>query len=262
MKVGIIGVGNMGGAILSGIAQEYEVYAFDIAKNKIMDLSKLYTFNITNSEEEVAKKSDYIILAVKPDKVKGVVFKIKDYLDSKKNIISIAAGVSIEEIKNWSDSKCPIIRVMPNTCVLVKKGIFGICFDSSTNDEQKEFVLDLFKKLGRVYEIEEKDFDAFTSLVGCGPAYIFYFIEALIEAGITIGFTKEIAQNFVFDLIEGSLSLAQKSSLPISELKYMVTSPKGATIYALNLLDRKSTKANIIDAVLSAYNRCKELLKS
>ncbi len=261
MRVGIIGVGNMGSAILSGIAQEYEVYAFDIAKDKIKDLSKIYTFNITGSEKEVVKKSDYIILAIKPDKVKDVVFKVKESLNPEKCIISIAAGVSIGEIKEWSESKCPIIRVMPNTCVLVKKGVFGVCFDSFAKEVQKEFVLELFKKLGRVYEIEEKDFDAFTSLVGCGPAYLFYFIEALIEAGITVGFTKEIAQNFVFDLIEGSLILAQKSSLPISELKYMVTSPKGATIYALNLLNRRSTKANVIDAVLSAYKRCKELKK-
>ncbi len=260
MKVGIIGAGNMGSAILKGIAHDYEVYVYDIDEAKINSLTKVCTFKVCSSEEEVIDSCSYIILAVKPGKIKEVVNRISSGLNGTKCLISIAAGVGLNDIKRWSKKSCPVVRIMPNTPAIVKKGVFAVCFDDNmVTQEHKSNIMKMFGLLGKVYEIGEKGFDAFTALVGCGPAYFYYFLEALIEAGITVGFPKDISKDFIFDLVEGSLKLARETSLPISELRHMITSPGGATIYALNHLDRKSTKANMVDAVLAAFTRCKEL---
>ena len=149
---------------------------------------------------------------------------------------------------------------MPNTPALVGAGQFALCLDDpGLGEERKGFIHALFARLGRTYVLEEKYFDAFTGLAGSGPAYVLYFMEALIESGVYVGFPRDKATDIVAGLIEGTAKLAAESGIHPSVLREMVTSPAGTTIEALMHLDRQAVRAAVIDAVVASRDRSKEL---
>jgi pyrroline-5-carboxylate reductase len=142
----------------------------------------------------------------------------------------------------------------------VGAGVFGLCFDdSSLVDAQCTLLRSLFQKLGSVHELEESLFDAFTALIGSGPAYVFYFMEGLIESGVTLGLARKEATEMVIRLFQGSVSLVESSDSRIGELREQVCSPAGTTITGVNELDRHAVRRSIIDAVTAAYRRSLEM---
>lgn len=261
-KIGFLGVGNMGGSLLKGWSQDPSLHisVYDVDQEKMLALSKQVRVELKESALALAQETDYIILAVKPAQVKEVLQEICSKMGGSQCLISIAAGIRCKELKTWSKDNCPVIRVMPNTPALVGAGVFAVCLDDERlNTSQKQFIKDLFSNLGQVHVLSETYFDAFTALVGSGPAYVFYFLESLIEAGVTLGFPRDKSTEMVLGLVDGCIKMLQRKDYSVSQLREMVASPAGTTIQGLNQLDRKAVKSAIIDAVDSAYRRSKEL---
>lgn len=260
-KVGIIGLGNMGGAIANGLAafEDIKISGYDPDRAKILGLPGISEAIDCAS---LTRENEYIILAIKPNLMAQVVREITPTLGEDKCLVSIAAGVRAENISKYCASACPVIRVMPNTPALVKKGVFAVCLDDARlTNEQKNFALGLFERLGSTHVLAENYFDAFTALIGSGPAYVYYFLESLIDAGVTMGLPRKEASNMVTSLFSGSTAMLEEQGKHPTLLKEAVTSPGGTTIAGLNEMEKNGVKSAIIRAALKARDRCRELGK-
>ncbi|MFI3271249.1 MAG: pyrroline-5-carboxylate reductase [Pseudomonadota bacterium] len=259
--LGCIGCGNMGAAILQGLASypDLQLLGCDHSPCK---LEALKAANVQAMPDVVSlvEASDFILVAVKPAYVEDVLKSIEPHLTPNKVVISIVSGLSIATMKATTANKAPVIRVMPNTPAMVGAGVFALCFaDSALSQAKADYVHQLFAALGSVLVLPESQFNAFTAVAGCGPAYVFHFMEAMVESAVTLGFTRKAATTMVTDLFAGSVKLAQHSDLHLSELREAVCSPAGNTIAAMNQLDRTAVRGHIIDAVLAAHARGKEM---
>ncbi len=260
-RLGCIGTGAMGSAILRGLADrdDLELFGYDIAREPLEKLAGEIGFKAMNTPKELAKAVDYVVVAVKPHQVASLLKDLAPILGMSETVISIAAGVTVAQLKTSSSGVCPVVRVMPNTPAMVQSGVFAVCLDDpDLKPAQKEMVQSIFAPLGQVHVLEEKYFDAFTAVCGSGPAYVFYFMEAMVEAGVTLGLTRPQATEMVKGLFSGSAKLAEQD-IHLSVLREMVTSPAGTTIEATGCLDRSAVRAAIIDAVKAAARRSKEL---
>ena len=272
MKIGFIGLGNMATAIIGGLLREDTtlnsedgnatvITAANIigsAKTEATRQKRAEQFGIavTASNREVAEAADVLVLAVKPQFFPEVIAEIRDAVSENTLVISIAAGLTLERIAGLFDRNVTamrLIRCMPNTPALVGAGIFGIQEDPELPENVFCTVLDLFGLLGSAVVLPEKKFNAFMALVGCGPAYVFHFMDALAEAGVTMGFTRQESLDLVTQLVLGSAKLAALPGSHPAILREQVCSPAGVTIAAINHLDRTAVRGHIIDAVLAAY---------
>ena len=260
-SVGFIGVGNMGTAIIKGlVAQKLDVHGCDLNSSRLEALAKEVGLTIQATPADVVKNCRYVILAVKPQHLPTVLEEISAELTPGHCLMSIAAGITQEKLRTLSHGRCPVVRIMPNTAALVGAGVFALCFDDpALDDERRDFVRTMHAPLGQVHELPEKQFDAFTSISGCGPAYVFYFMDALVEAGVNLGLPRAQSTDIVKALFSGSSKLAEKSDLHLAQLREMVTSPAGSTIRATMHFDRMAMRGNIVDAVTEAYERNIEL---
>lgn len=261
-RIGFIGLGNMGGAIAHGLAAsgELELLGFDPVPATRDKMSKIMT--ILPSGQEVAQQADVLLLAIKPQIMSQVLTNLGQALRSETCLVSIAAGVTLKQLAAWSGQACPVVRIMPNTPALVGQGVYALCFDHQLlTDELKQFILHLFTSIGQAHILPENLFDAYTGLIGCGPAYVYAFMEALIDAGLTLGLTRPQATQMVKGLVSGSARMAEAADAHPTILKEMVTSPGGATIAGLNALDEHRFKFAISQAVLTATQKSKELGK-
>ncbi len=258
-RIGFIGVGNMGQAIVRGL-KDAEVWGFDLNAANVAALAKDCGMKAASGLEELVKNCDYLVLAVKPQHAEKVCKELAGLLKSSHCLVSICAGLPVKTLRAWTGNKCPVVRVMPNTPAMVGAGVFAVCVeDEHLSDGQKAFALKVFEPLGRVFELPEKDFDAFTAVVGSGPAYVFYWMEACIEAAVNLGLARPMATEMVEGLFVGSAKLAADSDKHVSVLREMVTSPAGTTIKALIHMDRTAVRSSIIDAIGLSYARSKEL---
>jgi len=263
-KIGFVGAGNMGGAIIKGLSgrPEYQLFAYDPDQAKLAALAAEFKVGAAAGLFELARECDYVVVCVKPAHVEDVIKNMAEALTPGKCLISIAAGVRLKKIKKWAGKDCPAVRVMPNTPALVGEGLFALCFEDATvTAEQKAFVSAMFGALGETFDLPEKHFDAFTAVAGSGPAYVYYFMEALTEAGVLLGFDRETATRVVKGLVSGSAALAHASPKHLSELREMVTSPAGTTVAALLHLDKQAVRAAVMEAVHKAHHRSAEMGK-
>ncbi|MGE4265297.1 MAG: pyrroline-5-carboxylate reductase [Desulfovibrio sp.] len=260
-SVGFIGVGNMGTAIIKGLAaQNIQVHGYDLDKAKLEKLSQEVGLKPEASPKNLVKHCRYVLLAVKPQHLPSVLEEIGPELTAGHCLLSIAAGITMKRLTELSGGRCPVVRIMPNTPALVGAGVFALCFDdTSLDDERREFIRAMHKPLGQVHELPEKLFDAFTSVAGCGPAYVFYVMDAIVEAGVNLGLPRAQSTEIVKALFSGSAKLAEEGGMHLAELREMVTSPAGSTIRATMHFDRMAMRGTIIDAVREAYDRNVEL---
>lgn len=260
-SVGFIGVGNMGTAIIKGLAaQGIHVHGCDLDTAKLEKLGREVGLVVQPTPADLVKHCRYVLLAVKPQHLPAVLEDIAAQLSSGHCLLSIAAGITMARLKELSGGRCPVVRIMPNTPALVGAGVFALCFDdASLDDERRDFIRAMHKPLGQVHELPEKLFDAFTSVAGCGPAYVFYVMDAIVEAGVNLGLPRPQATDIVKALFSGSAKLAEEGGLHLAELREMVTSPAGSTIRATMHFDRMAMRGVIIDAVREAYDRNVEL---
>jgi len=262
--LGIIGVGNMGNALLSGILGSHilkpeQIIIYDINEEVLQNRIKEFNVEKARSNEDLVKNSKYILIAVKPQVIEGVLKEIGAVITEDKTIISIAAGISIAYIKNYIKKNLGIIRVMPNTPALVGEGASALAPNDNVSREELEFVKKLLNSVGLVVELEEKHIDAVTGLSGSGPAYIFIIIEAMADGGVKMGLPRDVALKLASQTVLGSAKMLLETRKHPGELKDMVTSPGGTTITALHELEKGKIRATLMKAIESATLKSKSM---
>lgn len=265
LEVGCIGLGNMGGALVKALSgrEDTRISGYDPDTAKVQALAQTPGFVARSSADEVFQTAEYVFIAVKPQLMSLVLAEASRVLQPKTCLISIAAGIGMEQLREWTGGRCALVRVMPNTPAMVRAGVSAVCFDDpQLAGAQKLVVTELLALLGQVHVLPEKDFHAFTALIGSGPAYVYYIMDALVQSGVSLGLNRTQAGAMVAGLVEGAVKLASQTGLELSALQAMVTSPAGTTIAALNHLDRNAVRGAVIDAVASAEKRSRTLGRS
>lgn len=242
-KIAIVGAGNMGGAIARGLLkssliQPENITVSDVSEETLYRLSALSDeWKLTSNNLEAVKNADIIILAVKPWFVEKVAREICDAIDYQNQIIvSIAAGVEIQELKKYFDADATIFRVIPNTAIEVLESVSTICCENASN-EQKQQVEAVFNELGKTFFVDESVLNAYMSLSSCGIAYAFRYIRAAMEGGVEMGIYPDIAKEVVMQTLKGAVKLLEENqSHPEVEID-KVTTPGGITIKGLNEME-------------------------
>ncbi|MFL2880457.1 MAG: pyrroline-5-carboxylate reductase [Prochlorococcus marinus subsp. pastoris] len=263
-KIAVIGFGNIAKAIITPLFDKKllnpkDVYCLVNTKKSLENIRKNYKYDI-NIFQANSKGSEIIwdckvkLLSVKPQQLKNII-----ELEKNKNnlLVSILAGVSLEKlIKKFPNHKC--VRVVTNIPITIGKGLTGISWGDEITEDQKQFIKRLFENSSKIYEFPEDLLDIFLSLTSSGPAIIALIIEALSDGGLSGGLQKRLSEELVVEMILGTVSLIKETNLTTAELKNMVTSPGGTTISALRVLENRSLRSALIEAVVSASNRSKE----
>ena len=263
-KIAVIGFGNIAKAIITPLFDKKllnpkDVYCLVNTKKSLENIRKNYKYDI-NIFQANSKGSEIIwdckvkLLSVKPQQLKNII-----ELEKNKNnlLVSILAGVSLEKlIKKFPNHKC--VRVVTNIPITIGKGLTGISWGDEITKDQKQFVKKLFENSSKIYEFPEDLLDIFLSVTSSGPAMIALIIEALSDGGLSGGLQKKLSEELVMEMILGTVSLIKETNLTTAELKNMVTSPGGTTISALRVLENRSLRSALIEAVVSASNRSKE----
>ncbi len=262
-RVGIIGAGNMGEAILKGIVEKTdikpdEIIISDINSERLNFLVEKYGVAATEDNRRLVNMSDVIFLAVKPKDLKKTLTPLKDYFNENKILISVLAGIKIEKIKGIINNTS-VVRIMPNTPALIGEGAIGVSFDNLISDEKKIYILSILKSLGFVLEVQEDLMDAVTGLSGSGPAYVFNFIDSLAQGGVKVGLSYNDALKLAVQTVIGAAKMVKELEEHPSVLRDKVTSPAGTTIYGLHALEKGNFKNTVMNAVEEATKRSKEL---
>ncbi|ACO04049.1 MAG TPA: pyrroline-5-carboxylate reductase [Persephonella sp.] len=263
-RIGIIGCGNMGEALIKGFIEKggvrsTDIIVSDIDPERVKQIVNRYNVAGTESNRKVVDLSQLIILAVKPKDIENTLEPLKDLFDEGKIVVSVLAGVKIERIKNILGKDIPVVRVMPNTPAVIGEGAVGISFDPVIDQEKRKEIKDLFSSVGLAIVVEESLMDAVTGLSGSGPAYVFTFIDALAQGGVKCGLSYREALDLAVQTVLGSAMLIKETGEHPSVLRDRVTSPGGTTIYGLHELEKGSLRDTVINAVESATKRSKEL---
>jgi pyrroline-5-carboxylate reductase len=263
-KIGFIGIGNMGEALLRGIIvsrliSPNLIYASDVDTKKLGKLSDELGFNALEDNPKLVEICNIILLAVKPDIVKVVLPQVSDSFSHPKWIISIAAGISTAIIESFLSSETPVVRVMPNTPAMVGEGMSAISAGSYAKDDHLSKAKQIFSAVGKAIIVQEKLMDVVTALSGSGPAYVFLIIEALTDAGVQLGLSRSDASLMATQTVFGSSKMVLETSEHPAVLKNRVTSPGGTTAAGLYELEKNGIRSAIIDAVIAAANRSKQL---
>jgi len=263
-KVGIIGAGNMGEAIVRGLVKggklkSTQIIVSDVDRNRVNSVVERYNVAGTTSNVRVVENADIVFIAVKPKDFEETVLPLRDIFKDGQVVISVMAGINREKIKKILE-KPFIVRIMPNTPALIGEGAIGASFGDIPQD-RKEEVLELLSSLGKVVEVDEKLMDVVTGLSGSGPAYVFMFIEGLVQGGIKGGLSYQQALELAVQTVKGAAKLVEETGEHPSVLRDRVSSPFGTTIYALHKLEEKGFKDAVISAVEEATKRSKELSK-
>ena len=266
MKIAFIGGGNMGEAMLSavldkGLTTAKEVYISDINEVRRQHLEKKYNVAVTSDNCLAVSKSDIIVMAVKPQNLAEVMADLQGALKSSQVVLSIVAGANIETLRPGLNHE-RIVRSMPNTPAQIGEGITVWTATGEVTKEQRAWASSILGAMGEeVYVDDEKYLDMATAVSGSGPAYFFLFAESLIEAGVSIGLSRDVAEKLVLNTMIGSAHLMQQSDKTPAELRRMVTSPGGTTAEALLQLEKGGFTRVVIQAVTAACNKAKELGK-
>lgn len=261
MKYGFIGCGNMGGAIATALRKSTESILLSDPSDKAALLSKKLGCALA-ANQEVAQNCEYLFLAVKPQILQTVLAPLSTVLASAKPvIITMAAGVPISKIEQMMGVRLPIIRIMPNTPVSVGCGtILYCCNDLVTTDMLDTFLGDM-RPCGMLDSIPENLIDAACALSGCGPAYAYMFIDALADGAVACGVPRDKALRYAANTLIGAAKMVLETELHPGQLKDAVCSPGGSTIMGVKALEDHNFRGAVIDCVLAAYTKTKELGK-
>lgn len=264
MRLGFIGAGNMAQAIINGILKSKIVDKSDIiasaTTNKtIADVAKKYGIKTTLDNKEVAM-ADILFLAIKPVYYKQVIDEIKDVsASSDQIIITIAAGKSIKWVEDAFGGERKIIRAMPNTPALVGEGMTAVCYNENITEKELESVINLLKSFGKVEIIEESIIDAVVAVSGSSPAYVFMFIEAMADAAVAEGMSRNKAYQFAAQSVLGSAKMVLETGMHPGKLKDMVCSPAGTTIEAVRILEKTGFRSSIMECMRECANKSRSM---
>ena len=265
-KIALIGAGKMGEGLLGGILAQKkvspeDVTIFDKVPSRMDDLKQIYRVNIAENIRSIFTEADIVILGVKPQDMGHLLAEIKPALRPSSLIVSIAAGITTSFIASALDGKMRVIRLMPNMPALIGCGATALAKGEHATDADIAVVLELSDAIGLSVVVPESLMDAVTGLSGCGPAYGFIMIEALADAGVLMGLSREISQTLAAQTMLGAASLCLRENNHPAVLKDMIASPGGATIAGIKALEEGNFRAAVIKAVEAASLRSASLVK-
>lgn len=261
MKIGFIGIGNMGSAMLKGAATKLgkKQLTYTDVNEMAMSIVRNHTgIDFVNSNLELVECSDVIVLAVKPQYLNAVLEEIAGKVNTKQIVLSIAPGVTIEHIKSKLGSDIRVIRCMPNTPALVLEGMSAYAFSKDTyTSEEQRFIKGFFESFGRAIELTEDQLDMVVPVSGSAPAYAFIMIEAMADAAVLCGLPRAISYELAAQTMLGSAKMVLETKKHPAELKDAVCSPGGTTIEAVKVLEEKGFRGAVIDAMMACYKKTK-----
>ncbi|HLX64963.1 MAG TPA: pyrroline-5-carboxylate reductase [Planctomycetota bacterium] len=263
--LGLLGAGNMAealarGVIKSGAMSAMYMMASDVSEERRTLFEGTLGIRTSVDNNAVVAASEILVLCVKPQMVASVVAGIAPVFDVKRHLLaSICAGVSSAKIEALLPSGARVVRVMPNTPMLVGCGASGVAGGKNASDDDIATIEALFATASMTVRVDEKMMDAVTGLSGSGPAYLFYLVEAMIDAGVAEGFTLEQARALASRTVLGAAKMLEETQLPPEELRRRVTSPNGTTQAAIEMMEAGGVKAKIAAAVRRAAGRSREL---
>ena len=257
-KVGFIGVGNMGSALARAVSRAgYTVLLCDRDEEKARHLA-LELGGVASSLADIEKEADYVFLGIKPAGLSTVTDELKKAL-SQKTVISMLAGVSVADVSKAIGTK--VIRIMPNTSVGCGEGMVLWCAEDSVIEAERVEFESIMSKCGRLDLIPESMIDAATAISGCGPAFVYMFIEALADGGVRCGIPRDKAMTYACQTLIGAAKNALVSQKQPGELKDAVCSPGGSTIEGVRALEANGMRSAVIEAVIASFEKTKELGK-
>lgn len=264
--VGFVGCGNMGKAMIGGVVDSKlvppkSIIVSDGYKGSLDFVSDKYGVQVTMDNKGLAKKSDIIILSVKPNIYHLIIDEIKDIVKEDVIIVVIAAGKSIKEMEEAFGRKIKVVRTMPNTPALVGEGMTCICANDEISEGEMEEVLNIFKSFGKVEMVDEKLMDVVTSTSGSSPAYVFMLIEAMADGAVLDGMPRNKAYKIAAQAVLGAAKMVLETDKHPGELKDMVCSPGGTTIEAVASLEESGFRSSIIKAMKKCTEKSIEMSK-
>jgi len=262
--VGIIGLGNIGEAIASSLVKKFKaslIYGFDIVGAKNRKIKKKYSINIACSIEDLLLKSNIIFLCVKPQDIKEVLLKINSFylnIKERKIFVSVAAGISTKFLERFLQG-LPVIRIMPNLGIFVGMSATAYCVGRYANSKDEKIVLSLLNTFGDSIKFPEYQIDKFTAVCGSGPAYVFYFFDAILSSSKILGLPSKKMERLIYLTFESSLKILSRYGFRSQELIGKVASKGGTTEQALKVFKKRRLTSLIQEAIKKAYLRAKQL---
>ncbi len=265
MALGFLGAGNMGEAMIRGLLSAKlrspeQVVVYDTAHGRVEELRHRFGVAGARSVEDLLRSCDMVVVAVKPQVLSSVLSGISRDAARGKTFVSIVAGAKIALFEKALGEGAKIVRTMPNTPAQVGMGSTGIYFPPVVDEATRQDVVALFSSFGTVAEMPREELlDAVTALSGSGPAYAFLFLEALADGAVRVGMGRAEALLLAASTLEGAARMVRETGKHPAELKDMVMSPGGTTAAGIAALERGAFRATVMDAVLSAWQRCRDL---
>jgi len=264
VRIALLGAGKMGGILLQAFLKQNlfapeQIHATVGHAERALALSTQWGVDVTTNNLEAARKSDLILLGVKPLQVLSLIEEIRPALNPKKTLISFAASVKTRSIEEAVGMEIGVIRAMPNTPSALGAGAAALCRGRFVSPEQMELAERIFETVGRTVTVDEKHMDAVTGLSGSGPAYIYIIIEALAEAGVKVGLPRDIATELAAQTTFGAAKMVLETGYHPAMLKDAVTTPAGSTIDGIMALEEGGLRVTLIKAVMRATERAKQL---
>uniref|UniRef100_UPI0028A14071 pyrroline-5-carboxylate reductase n=1 Tax=Proteiniclasticum sp. TaxID=2053595 RepID=UPI0028A14071 len=252
--IGFIGCGNMGKAMVRGfIESEFalpqEIIVSTQRETTRENIKETFGVRVTEKNQEVAKESDILFFAVNTYAYETVMKESRSALKDDALIIGLAAGVTIDKMKEYLGQEQKIVKIMPNTPVAVSEGVIAVCFSDTLTSEERREVTELLSVMGKVSVIDEKHMDVITGIAGSSPAYVYMFIEAMADAAVKNGLPRKEAYDISAQAVLGAAKMVLETGIHPGILKDMVTSPGGTTIEAVAVLEEKGLRHALISAV-------------
>jgi pyrroline-5-carboxylate reductase len=263
-KIAILGAGRIGESLISGLLssdwrEPSEVFATTRRAERVADLRERYGIEATLSNHDAVAGAALVVIAVKPQDIDGLLGEIGTLILPEQTVLSVAAAIPTARIERRLSDGVPVVRAMPNTPSTVHEGIAGLCAGAHAGDEHLDLAEEALAHLGAVVRVPEQAMDAITAVSGSGPAYFALLAEAMIEAGILLGLSREISTQLVVQTMLGTAKQLRDEKMHPVELREMVTSPGGTTIAAIRELEIAGVRAAFLNAIQAAMVRAREL---
>jgi pyrroline-5-carboxylate reductase len=263
-RIAILGTGQIGEALLAGLLSSgwrkpEEIVATVRREERVPELTERHGVRATTSNTEAVSGAGVVVIAVKPQDFDVLLGEIGGILSTEQTVLSIAAAVPTSAIEERIATGVPVLRAMPNTPALVHEGVAGLCAGAHAGEEHLTVAEEVLAHVGRVVQVPERYMDAVTAVSGSGPAYFALLAEAMIEAGILLGLSREDTTQLVVQTMFGTAKLLRDEKMHPVELREMVTSPGGTTIRAIRELEQAGVRAAFLNAIQAAMDRGREL---
>lgn len=264
MKLGIIGCGNMAGAMLAGILEQggcepEDVRVTDVLPGAVKGFEERFGVKGLEDGRAVCAWCDVLLLAVKPQVYEGVIAQVRDVCRAGQLILSIAPGKTLAWLRERFQKPVHLVRAMPNTPAMVGEGMAALCFGEGVSPQQQELAQRLLESTGKAQVVPEGLMDAVVAVSGSSPAYVFVMVEAMADAAVSFGMARQQAFTFAAQAVLGSARMVLESGLHPAQLKDMVCSPGGTTIEAVKMLEKTGFRGSLMDAMKVCWEKSKRM---